>query len=146
VWEQANGPIRAGRVVRHRCDNPPCFRLSHLTIGTVADNNRDAMERRRQWSPPALSPTQSWRVVELSAKGWNAYEIAGCFGVSQAAIRRVESLGAEGLAEYLEGMGYGGMDAAPTVQRDAPVVGSSRLKGIWSTPWKPHEWQRPTDR
>ena len=34
VWEQVNGPIPPGMVVMHRCDNPPCFRLDHLMLGT----------------------------------------------------------------------------------------------------------------
>lgn len=47
VWEQVNGPIPEGKLVRHRCDNPPCFRYDHLLLGTVADNSADMMERGR---------------------------------------------------------------------------------------------------
>jgi hypothetical protein len=58
VWLMANGPIPDGMVVRHKCDNPPCFRLSHLELGTVADNNRDAQARGHLGKPPSLSPSQ----------------------------------------------------------------------------------------
>lgn len=34
-------------VVRHTCDNPPCFELSHLLGGTVADNSADMVARGR---------------------------------------------------------------------------------------------------
>lgn len=146
VWEMARGPIPKGKVIRHRCDNPPCFRLSHLQLGSVADNNRDARERKRHWAPPAFSPQQSWRVLELIAHGWNPYEIARCYGVSQSAVRRIERLGPDGLAAYLEEMGYGDMDAAPTVHRDQDLLGTIRREGVWSTPFKPHDWQRPADR
>ena len=47
VWEQVNGPIPEGMLVRHRCDNPPCFRYDHLLLGTVADNTADMLERGR---------------------------------------------------------------------------------------------------
>ena len=36
-----------GRNVRHRCDNPPCFRFDHLELGTQADNLRDMFARGR---------------------------------------------------------------------------------------------------
>lgn len=47
VWEAVNGPIPAGVVVRHRCDNPPCFRYDHLLAGTQADNVADMMAKGR---------------------------------------------------------------------------------------------------
>jgi hypothetical protein len=45
--------VRAGRavVVRHRCDNPPCFNPDHLTTGSYFDNWQDALERG-QWQMP----------------------------------------------------------------------------------------------
>lgn len=45
VWEAVYGPIPKGMVVRHKCDNRLCFRLSHLELGTIADNNNDARIR-----------------------------------------------------------------------------------------------------
>src|SRR5688572_11551852 len=47
VYQLTNGPIPAGLVVRHKCDNPACCNPSHLLLGTAADNNRDAIERNR---------------------------------------------------------------------------------------------------
>lgn len=34
-------------LVRHRCDNRPCVRPTHLLAGTYQDNSNDAMERER---------------------------------------------------------------------------------------------------
>lgn len=41
AWELTYGAIPSGLVVCHRCDVRNCCRLSHLFIGTVADNNED---------------------------------------------------------------------------------------------------------
>jgi hypothetical protein len=47
VWEQVYGPIPPGSHVMHSCDNPPCFLLAHLSLGTAATNGRDASAKRR---------------------------------------------------------------------------------------------------
>jgi HNH endonuclease len=39
--------IPQGKRVLHRCDNPPCFRLAHLFIGTQADNVADMIAKGR---------------------------------------------------------------------------------------------------
>ena len=57
IWTMANGPIPKGLVVRHKCDNPPCFRLSHLELGTYSDNNNDAAERGHLGAPSKLPPS-----------------------------------------------------------------------------------------
>jgi len=47
MWFENHGEIPAGMVVRHKCDNPPCFRIDHLELGSRADNMRDWLDRGR---------------------------------------------------------------------------------------------------
>jgi H2-forming N5,N10-methylenetetrahydromethanopterin dehydrogenase-like enzyme len=47
AWEEAHGPIPEGMVVMHTCDNPPCYEVTHLVLGTMADNVRDSVAKGR---------------------------------------------------------------------------------------------------
>lgn len=47
VWAEANGPIPQGLKVLHTCDNPPCYNLEHLYLGTHAKNMQDMADRGR---------------------------------------------------------------------------------------------------
>src|SRR4051812_12464692 len=45
AYEVANGAIPEGLVVCHRCDNKVCCNPSHLFLGTIGDNTRDAQAK-----------------------------------------------------------------------------------------------------
>lgn len=47
AFEIANGPIEAGLMVLHRCDNPPCCNPSHLYAADHKQNMEDIVARRR---------------------------------------------------------------------------------------------------
>lgn len=46
-FEEFNGPIPDGFLVRHTCDVRECVNPEHLLIGTHADNHRDKAVRCR---------------------------------------------------------------------------------------------------
>jgi len=46
-WEMSNGAIPKGMEVLHVCDNPGCVRVSHLFLGTHADNMQDMQKKGR---------------------------------------------------------------------------------------------------
>lgn len=76
VWEAVHGPIPVGLVVRHKCDNRVCIRLSHLELGTVADNNRDAQERGHLGPVRVMSPSEVAAIMARRATGETWTKIA----------------------------------------------------------------------
>jgi hypothetical protein len=53
VWTELKGPIPAGQMVLHHCDNPPCCKTEpderypegHLYLGSAKENMRDLLDR-----------------------------------------------------------------------------------------------------
>ena len=46
-FNQFNGPIVDGNVIRHKCDNRKCVNPEHLLQGSYSDNTNDMVERGR---------------------------------------------------------------------------------------------------
>ena len=93
IWEKAFGPIPEGLKVLHKCDNPPCFRLSHLELGTQKENVHQMLERNRQnqvrgakCGRAKLDEMSVRRIRELLAQKVSQKQIAAMFGVSKFAI------------------------------------------------------------
>ena len=101
AYEQAHGPIPAGLVVRHKCDNRRCINPDHLEVGTNADNTQDMMTRgrHRPVSMPGasngrsvLSPEVVARIRAIFVKGHPEYggaALARTYGVSGVQICKI---------------------------------------------------------
>lgn len=85
VMEKALGRrLARAEVVRHRCDNPACFLLEHLELGTQADNLADMHRRGRR--PYKLTAAD---VDAIRASTDTQRALARRFGVSQNTIGQV---------------------------------------------------------
>jgi hypothetical protein len=101
VWEMANGPIPPGMVVRHKCDNRLCFKLNHLELGTVAENNADAAKRGHAGPVLSFKPSELEMIVELKELGWTYERIRDERLPDRAlsSIKRVGKVAAQNKAE-----------------------------------------------
>jgi HNH endonuclease len=105
-WTAHNGPIPAGLLVLHRCDNPNCINPDHLWLGTNDDNMADMKAKGRarngvmagtykpkkghRFSMPQRRKL-SWEQVQEIRDSKRTYEQLGRqFGVSDATIWRVK--------------------------------------------------------
>ena len=80
-------PLKDSECVLHRCDNPHCVRLSHLFVGTKADNTRDMCLKgraRRKLSPEAVT-----EIRRRLAGGEKMLAIGRRFGISGTSVAHI---------------------------------------------------------
>lgn len=92
LWEEANGPIPEGMVLRHSCDNPQCVLLAHLSLGTQGDNVNDAVSRDRiskgadRWNS-TLTPDDI-RSIRTDTRSHS--QIAATYGIQRRQVGRIK--------------------------------------------------------
>lgn len=94
AYAQEHGPIPAGMVVRHKCDNPPCVKGEHLELGSNWDNQQDKVVRRRsthgEMNPGAvLTEGQVIAIYGEIEHGARTVDLAALFGVGLSTIARI---------------------------------------------------------
>lgn len=99
AYAVAFGDIPDDKLACHHCDNPPCFRPSHLFAGTVLDNARDMIAKgRHRTGPPrrgiistqaAFTLADVAAIIRLRELGWLHREIAAEYGVSESCVGRL---------------------------------------------------------
>lgn len=94
AYRLVHGPIPEGLIIRHSCDNPACFRPSHLLVGTHSDNAIDRESRHRRTilrgsQKPESKLTES-QVLEIrSIKNLTHVQIGLRFGVCRQTIEDI---------------------------------------------------------
>lgn len=87
-WIYHKGKIPDGMVICHKCDNPKCFLIDHLFLGTPKDNNHDMIKKGRSnnFGRKKYKP-KDWRIIRiLRKKGYSYNEISKIVGIPLPAI------------------------------------------------------------
>ena len=91
VWESSNGEIPKGMVIMHTCDNPSCFNLKHLRMGTQRDNMRDKINKGRvRKGFKKLTKSQA-RSVKFDHPALMDREVAARYGITRSAVQQIRS-------------------------------------------------------
>lgn len=94
AWTEANGPIAEGFHVCHHCDVRLCVELSHLFLGTAAQNQADMTRKGRgrigdRNGSSKLTDSKVRDLRRLSSEGMSQRSIAAILGVTQGVVSRV---------------------------------------------------------
>lgn len=82
-----------GKQVMHLCDNPLCYRLDHLRIGTHADNMKDRNEKGRQAKGERNHKAKltEEQVLEIRKSSDRNIDLARSFGVTPSVISKIKN-------------------------------------------------------
>lgn len=103
-YELHCGPIPDGKVICHKCDNPPCVNPDHLFPGTQAENTADMFAKGRGVIPKPVGANHGRAklsdadVEEIRASTCKQRELAAQFGVTQACISLIKAGKIRGVA------------------------------------------------
>jgi hypothetical protein len=87
AYEEFVGPIPAGMLVMHRCDNRLCVNPAHLEVGTDKTNAEDKVRKGRQSRAMAkLTKEAVLEIREQYAKGAQQAWLAKQYGIAQTTV------------------------------------------------------------
>lgn len=86
--------LASDEFVMHACDNPACYNLNHLSVGSAADNSADKWRKGRgakgfQLPMTKLSTLDIGRIRALRKCGARTKDIATLFNVHQSHISKI---------------------------------------------------------
>lgn len=87
-WEYHHGKIPKGVFVCHKCDNPKCFRVDHLFLGTPSDNMQDMIWKKRDniFGARKYSMDKWEKAVTLRKEGYSYVQIGKMLGMRYEAV------------------------------------------------------------
>lgn len=94
-WEKHFGPIPEGLTVVHACDQPPCWEIHHLMLGTHLANMVDRQRKRRQPAGErngrALLTAEQVLEIRSLREQHSGPELARLYGVTVGCVHGVLS-------------------------------------------------------
>jgi hypothetical protein len=90
MYEHAYGPIPAGWVVMHTCDNPRCVNPDHLRAGTQRDNVID-MHQKGRGGRSVLGAEEVQEIRRLHASGVGIDRLSSMYDIGSFTVQSVLS-------------------------------------------------------
>ena len=94
AWVLSNGPIPEGMSVCHSCDTRSCCNVSHLFIGTHAENMADMVAKHRgvnlRGSDHGSSKLSEEDILKIRASNRRQIDIAAELGISQTHVSDIQ--------------------------------------------------------
>src|SRR3990167_2582536 len=97
AYRLSKGPIPAGLLICHSCDNPPCCNQAHLWPGTYKDNSQDAERKGRLYNhfpkygaehPSTKISAETRAMIASDRRSHRAVALA--FGISKTHVTRIK--------------------------------------------------------
>ena len=85
-YEWENGELPDREIVRHRCDNPPCVRPSHLLSGTHKQNMQDMVDRGRHVGSRTIEEADVVAMRTERAAGTDPKDLAARYSMHEKHI------------------------------------------------------------
>lgn len=92
AWELTHGPVPAGKVVAHVCDDPNCCNVvNHLFLATQAENVHDCIykERRNAFGRQKLQVSDVLELRRLARLGAPRAFLAQRFGIKPHSVTEI---------------------------------------------------------
>ena len=100
MGEVVGRPLEPKEFVMHACDQPLCFRVDHLSLGTARDNNLDMYEKGRfvhvanktfgDRNPNTkVVEAEKRKIINAYRRGTTARSLAEHYGVNVSTISRI---------------------------------------------------------
>lgn len=92
-YEQYKGTIPSGMQVLHKCDNRRCVNPDHLFLGTLDDNMKDMVAKKRSphGTRNGMSKLNESLVLLIRSACGTQQKIAGLFGISQSQVSTIKA-------------------------------------------------------
>jgi len=133
VMEAAEGRLlRRDEVVLHACDQPLCFRVDHLSVGTLASNNADMLAKGRA-KPPPVNRIIAEANFNTKLTRREVAEIRRRFkeGAFQATLAREFHVSPTAIAKIVKGLSWKHLDVDLVADAAARAkLGTQRTKPV----------------
>lgn len=87
------GSIEKGKILCHKCDNPPCCNPTHLFIGTPKDNYEDSRRKGRSCvgEKNGCGKLTALQVLSIRADTRRQVDIAAEYGIRQTTVSAIKT-------------------------------------------------------